>query len=189
MNKTLIATALFAASTLAHAESAIYAIDPTHTFVTFEANHFGTSTLRGRFDKKEGTVTLDKAGKSGKAEISIDAGSISTGVAPLDMHLKSKDFFNAAEFASAKFVADKFSFNGDKVSEVAGSLTLLGKTLPVTLKASNFNCYTNPLFKREVCGGDFETTIARSQWGMPFGINFGLPDNIRLLIQIEAIKQ
>ncbi|MEP6876269.1 MAG: YceI family protein, partial [Burkholderiales bacterium] len=70
-----------------------------------------------------------------------------------------------------------------------GTLTLLGKTQPVTLKASNFNCYTSPMLKREVCGGDFETTIARSQYGMAYGLNYGLPDNIRLLIQIEAIKQ
>ena len=74
MNKTLVAAAILAGAGLAHAESATYSIDPTHTFVTFEANHFGTSTLRGRFDKKEGSVTLDKAAKSGKAEITIDAG-------------------------------------------------------------------------------------------------------------------
>ena len=189
MNKTLIAVAIVATSALAHAEVATYAIDPTHTFVNFEANHFGTSTLRGRFDKKEGTVTLDKAGKSGKAEITIETGSVSTGVTPLDTHLKSKDFFNAAEFGTVKFTADKFSFAGDKVNEVAGTLTMLGKTQPVTLKASNFNCYISPMLKREVCGGDFETTIARSAYGMPFGINFGLPDNVRLLVQIEAIKQ
>jgi polyisoprenoid-binding protein YceI len=189
MNKTLIAAGILATATLAHAEVATYAIDPTHTFVTFEANHFGTSTLRGRFDKKEGTVTLDKAGKSGKADITIDATSVSTGVAPLDTHLKSKDFFNAEQFSTAKFSAEKFAFNGDKVSEVVGTLTLLGKSQPVTLKASNFNCYMSPMLKREVCGGDFETTIARSAYGMPFGLNFGLPDNIRLLIQIEAIKQ
>ena len=188
MTKTLLTCLLAAGAVTAHAESATYAIDPTHTFVTFEANHMGTSTLRGRFDRKEGTVTFDRAAKSGKAEITIDVGSINTGVAPLDSHLKSKDFFNAAENGSAKFVADKFNFNGDKVSEVAGTLTMMGKTLPVTLKASNFNCYTNPMFKREVCGGDFETTIARSQWGMAYGLP-GIPDSIRLLIQIEAIKQ
>ncbi len=186
---TALATVLTAAFGAARAEIATYAIDPTHTFVTFEATHFGTSTLRGRFDKKEGSVALDKAGKSGKADITIDTTSVSTGVAALDTHLKSKDFFNAAEFGTAKFSADKFAFNGDKVSELTGTLTLLGKTQPVTLKASNFNCYTSPMLKREVCGGDFETTIARSSYGMPYGLNYGLPDNIRLLIQIEAIKQ
>ena len=189
MTKTLLACLIAAGAITAHAESVTYAIDPSHTFVTFEANHMGTSTLRGRFDKKEGSVTLDKAGKSGKADITIDATSVDTGVAALDTHLKSKDFFNAAEFGTAKFSADKFAFNGDKVSEVAGTLTLLGKTQPVTLKASNFNCYINPMLKREVCGGDFETTITRTQYGMSYGLNYGLPDNIRLLIQIEAVKQ
>ena len=189
MTKALLACLLAAGVVTAHAESATYAIDPTHTFVTFEANHFGTSTLRGRFDKKEGSVTLDKASKSGKADITIDATSVDTGVAALDTHLKSKDFFNAAEFATAKFTADKFNFNGDKVGEVGGTLTLLGKTQPVTLKATNFNCYTSPMLKREVCGGDFETTITRSQYGMAYGLNYGIPDSIRLLIQIEAVKQ
>ncbi len=189
MHKTLIAAAAFAAAGLAHAEAATYNIDPTHTFVTFEASHFNTSTLRGRFDRKEGSVTFDRAARSGMADITIDVSSVSTGVAPLDSHLKSKDFFNAAVAPGVKFVGDKFSFNGDKVSAVVGNLTMNGKTLPVTLTAANFNCYTNPLLKREVCGGDFETTLTRSQWGMNYGLNFGLPDNIRLLIQIEAVKQ
>jgi len=102
---------------------------------------------------------------------------------------RSQDFFDAAQFPSGKFVADKFSFDGDKVTGVSGQLTLKDVTKPVTLKTDRFNCYVNPMFKREVCGGDFETTIARSQWGMNYGLNFGLPDNIRLLIQIEAVKQ
>ena len=190
MKNPLIATVLLAAAGFAQAQGASYSVDPTHTFVTFEALHFGTSTLRGRFDRKEGTVQLDLAAKTGKAEISIDIASVSTGVGPLDGHLKSKDFFDAAGHPSARFVGDKFAFDGDKVSEVNGTLTMLGKTRPVTLKASNFNCYQNPMLKREVCGGDFETTIKRSQWGMSYGIaDYGLPDNIRLLIQIEAIKQ
>ena len=189
MKHTLIALAALAAAGLVQAESVTYAIDPTHTFVNFEASHFNTSTLRGRFDRKEGAVVFDRQAKTGKAEITIDATSVSTGVGPLDGHLKSKDFFNAAETPQVKFVGDKFSFDGDKVSAVAGSLTMLGKTVPVTLKASRFNCYHHPMLKREVCGGDFETTIARSQWGMNYGLNYGLPDNIRLLIQIEAVKQ
>ena len=191
MTRTLIASALLASlvATAAHAAPATYAIDPTHTFVTFEAKHFGTSTNRGRFDKKEGTVQLDKAGKSGKVELSIDVASISTGTAAFDKHLQSADFFDVAKFPTAKFVADKFAFNGDKVSEVSGSLTLLGKTQPVTLKASQFNCYQNPMLKREVCGGDFETTIDRTAYGMNYGIQWGFPKDVRLVVQVEAVKQ
>lgn len=189
MKTLLIATAALAATGFAQAESATYIADPSHTFVNFEARHFGTSTLRGRFDKKEGSVTVDRVAKTGKVEFTIDTTSVSTGVAPLDTHLKSKDFFNAAEAPTARFTGDKVSFDDNKVTSVAGTLTMLGKTMPVTLTAGSFNCYEHPMLKREVCGGDFETTIARSQWGMSYGLTYGLPDNIRLLIQVEAIKQ
>ena len=86
--------ALFAMAGSALAQTGTYTIDPTHTFVTWEALHFGTSTSRGRFDKKEGTVEFDRAGKNGKVDITIDMASISTGVAPFDTHLKGKDFFD-----------------------------------------------------------------------------------------------
>ncbi len=190
MNKPLLAAALLATALgAAQAQSVTYAIEPTHTFAYFEIAHFGTSTIRVRLDKKEGTIQLDRAAKTGRAEVTIDMSSINSGVAPFDGHLKSKDLFNVADNPSAKLVADKFSFNGDKVSEIAGTLTLMGKSNPVTLKATNFNCYTNPLIKREVCGGDFETTIQRSQWGVNYGLPNVAPDNVRLLIQVEAIRQ
>jgi len=188
MKNALLLTALLAAVGAAQAQSATYAIDPTHTQVVFEAKHFGVSTNRGRWDKKEGTVTLDKAAKTGKVELTLDMASISTGIGPFDGHLKSKDFFAVEQHPTAKFVGEKFNFDGDKVASVNGTLTLLGKTNPVTLTASSFGCYENPRLKREVCGGDFETTIQRSQWGMGYGIP-GIPDNVRLLIQVEAIKQ
>ena len=172
----------------AQAQTATYTIDPTHTFVTFEASHFGTSISRGRFDKKEGTVQFDRAGKTGKIDISIDMASISTGVGPFDKHLQSADFFNAAAHPTARFLADGFVFEGDKVTRINGTLTLLGKIGPVVLTASRFNCYDSPIFKRQICGGDFETTIKRSQWGMNYGLP-GIPDDIRLVIQAEAIKQ
>lgn len=188
MNKHLAAATLgIALVATAHADT--YLIDPTHTFVTYEVTHFGTSTNRGRFDKKEGTVHFDRAAKTGKVEVMFDLSAVSTGVAAMDKHLQGAEFFDTARFPSARFVGDKFVFSGDKVTEVAGLLTLRDRTLPVTLKAKNFNCYMNPMLKREVCGGDFETTIKRSQWGVNFGLQLGIPDDVRLEIQIEAIKQ
>jgi len=187
--KSLLAAATLSLGLVAAAQANTYLIDPTHTFVNYEVAHFGTSTNRGRFDKKEGTVVFDRAAKTGKVEVMFELGSVSTGVAAMDKHLQSPDFFDTAKFPTAKFVGDKFVFNGDKVTEVVGNLTLRDKTMPVTLKAVNFNCYLNPMFKREVCGGDFETTIKRSQWGVNYGLQFGIPDDVRLEIQIEAIKQ
>jgi len=191
MNRTalvsLLATAALSAG-IAHAEPATYTVDPTHTFVTFEAKHFGTSTNRGRFDKKSGSVTIDAAAKTGKVDISIDMASINSGTDAFNNHLKSKDFFNAEAFPKSTFVSDKVIFEGDKVSAVVGTLTLLGKSQTVTLKANNYGCYQNPMLKREVCGGDFDTTITRSEYGMNYGLPF-IPDNVHLIIQIEAVKQ
>ena len=184
-----LAAAATLATGIAHAEMANYAIDPTHTFVTFEISHFGASVNRGRFDKKEGSVQLDKAAKAGKVEISFDTTSINSGTPAFDKHLQSADLFNAAQHPKITFVSDKFSFNGDKVSEVSGQLTLLGKTGPVTLKANQFNCYQSPMLKREVCGGDFEATIDRTQWGMNYGVDWGFAKNVRLVVQVEAVKQ
>lgn len=184
-----LAAAAVLSTGAAQAQSAAYAIDPTHTFVTFEIGHFGATTNRGRFDKKEGTVQFDRAGKTGKVEITVDTTSINSGTPPFDKHLQSADLFNAAKYPTIKFVSDKFSFNGDKVSEVSGQLTLLDKTNPVTLKATQFNCYQSPMLKREVCGGDFEATIDRTQWGLDYGVQYGFPKNVRLVVQIEAIKQ
>ena len=186
---SLLAVAAATAMTAGAAQAANYAIDPTHTFASFEISHFGAAVNRGRFDKKEGTVQLDKAGKSGKAEITFDVTSVNTGTPAFDKHLQSADLFDAAKHPTIKFVSDKFSFTGDKVSEVTGQLTLLGKTAPVTLKATQFNCYDSPMLKREVCGGDFEATIDRTQWGMNYGVEWGFPKHVRLVVQIEAVKQ
>ena len=191
MRTSLIALAAAAtlATGIAQAEPANYAIDPTHTFVTFEISHFGAAVNRGRFDKKQGSVQLDKAAKSGKVEITFDMTSVNTGTPSFDKHLQSADLFNAAQHPTMKFVADKFVFNGDKVASVEGQLTLLGKTGPLTLKANQFACYDSPMLKREVCGGDFEGTIDRTQWGMNYGVEWGFPKNVRLVVQVEAVKQ
>ena len=191
MRTSLIALAAAAtlATGIAQAEPVSYAIDPTHTFVTFEISHFGAAVNRGRFDKKQGSVQLDKAAKSGKVEITFDMTSVNTGTPSFDKHLQSADLFNAAQHPTMKFVADKFVFNGDKVASVEGQLTLLGKTGPLTLKANQFACYDSPMLKREVCGGDFEGTIDRTQWGMNYGVEWGFPKNVRLIAQIEAVKQ
>ena len=194
MRKNLLAlaaalTTTFAAMGTAQAEAVNYAIDHTHTFATFEISHFGASVNRGRFDKKEGSVQLDKAKKAGKVEITFDVASINTGTDAFNKHLQSAELFDVAKHPTMKFVSDKFVFKGDKVSKVEGQLTLLGKTGPVTLNAKQFACYENPMLKREVCGGDFEATIDRTQWGMNYGVEWGFPKNVRLVVQVEAVKQ
>lgn len=193
MKKSLVslglAAVLSAVSAGVQAQSASYAIDPTHTFATFEIGHFGTSTNRGRFDKKQGNVTLDRAAKTGSVDLSLEIASINTGTEAFNKHLQSAEIFNAAQHPQARFVGNKFVFDGDKLSAVEGQLTLLGKTNPVTLKANQFNCYQNPMLKREVCGGDFEATIDRTQWGVNYGVDWGFPKAVRVVVQVEAVRQ
>ncbi|MDB5828604.1 MAG: polyisoprenoid-binding protein [Variovorax sp.] len=170
------------------AKGANYVVDPTHTFVMYEMGHYGTTTNRGRFSTKDGGVQIDATGQSGKVDITMDMSSINTGVDLLNRHVQSKDFFNIAEFPTGRFVADRIAINGDKVAEVPGTLTLMGQTRPVTLKANRFNCYVSPLINRQVCGGDFETTVERSDWGITWGLNFGFENKVKLLVQVEAIN-
>ena len=66
-NKLLIA-ALGAALAVPAFAADSYTIDPRHTHPTYEINHFGWSTQRGRFDNVTGKITLDRAAKSGTVD-------------------------------------------------------------------------------------------------------------------------
>ena len=190
MKKTFFVAAALWACTGAQAQSAVYKIDPSHTHASWEAKHFGTSTNRGQWDKTDGEITLDKTAKTGKVDVTIDMASINTGVAPFNTHLKSEAFFDVANHPTARFVGDKLKFEGDKLVEVSGDLTIRGKTNAATLKAIAYNCYMHPSLKREICGGDFETIVRRSA----FNVNWGVvekftADDIKVSIQVEAVKQ
>jgi polyisoprenoid-binding protein YceI len=186
-NLTLLAlVALGAVCLPSHA--AKYTLDPNHTFASFEISHFGISTIRGRFDRKEGSVEFDRAAKTGKIAITIDTSSISTGLPVFDRILRGSALFDVAAHPTAKFASDNLVFEGDNITEVIGNFTLLGKTLPLTLKAVNFGCRTAALTRQEICGGDFEATFDRSTYGMDYAVSFGMAKTVKLVIQIEAIK-
>lgn len=186
--KTWAPLLLAAAAAGAAAQPVDYAFDLTHTFASFEVLRAGTSTVRGRWDRKQGTLQIDRAAKRGRVEITVDMASINTGVPALNTLLQGPEVFDAAAHPEARFVGERFVFDGDRVAEVAGTLTLRGQARPLTLKATRFNCYTSPLFKREVCGGDFEATLARSAWGLGAGLPATVADDVRLLVQVEAVR-
>jgi polyisoprenoid-binding protein YceI len=190
MKKNILAMsalALLVTATFASAAPVTYTVDPTHTSVTAESRHFGTSTVRSHFEAKSGSITIDSAAKTGSAVIDIDVTSVLTGVPKLDTHLKTDAFFDAATYPDATFTSKQFTFDGDKVTQITGDLTMHGKTAPITLTSTNYNCYLNPNFKKQVCGGDFETTIQRTQWDVKYLVPF-VSDETKLKIQIEASK-
>ena len=187
---SLMAVAATLALGATAAQAASYEIDPAHTHTTFEIGHFGTSTNRARFDKTTGSIELDRAHHRGRVDVSIHTDTISSGTEHFDAHLKSADLFDSARYPTVRFVSDRFVFQGDKLVSVPGQLTLLGKTHPVTLKAVHFNCYKSPMFNgREVCGGEFETNIDRTQWGMDYLVKMGMPTSVHLITQIEAVQK
>jgi polyisoprenoid-binding protein YceI len=172
----------------AAAEIQTYTIDPAHTRPTYEVIHLGYSLQRGRFNKTSGKITVDTTAKTGSADITIDATSIDSGVPKLDEHLKSEDFFNVAKNPTITFKAVNFAFDGERVKNVAGDLTMNGVTKPVTLTANLFQCAPHPMNKKPQCGGDFITTVKRSD----FGIKYGIPavgDDVTLRIPVEAIRE
>jgi len=170
------------------APGATYVIDPTHTFVIYEIGHYATSTNRGRFGIRSGTVRIDAGGSSGSIDITIDVASVSTGVDALDRHLQSREFFDVAAHPVARFAADRITFSNTKVTAAEGALTIKGVTRPMTLQGRRFNCYLSPELRRQVCGGDFETTVRRSEFGIDWGLGVGFDDEVRLLVQVEAVR-
>lgn len=164
-----------------------YTADPMHTYALFSVSHFGFSTMHGRFDKSSGKITLDRAAKNGTVDIAIEAASVSTGYAKRDEHLKSPDFFNAAEFPEISYKSSSVKFKGDTPASVEGKLTLLGVTKPVTLTIDAFKCGANPMNQKQECGAAASAQIKRSDFGMKAFLP-GVGDDIRLEFEIEAYK-
>jgi polyisoprenoid-binding protein YceI len=165
-----------------------YALDPSHTKVYWETRHFGTSTHRGRFDSVEGSIVLDRDAGRGEVSISIATASISSGVPALDKVLRGSSFLASDAHPAAYFVASRLRFDGERVSDLTGEFTLRGVSRPLTLRSERFTCRTDEQLKREVCGGDFEAEILRSDYGSTFGLPF-VGDKVRLLIAVEGIRQ
>jgi polyisoprenoid-binding protein YceI len=181
------AATLAAAALPALAEVETYNIDPRHTFPAYEVGHLGYSFQRGRFNKTQGKITLDTAAKKGSAEVAIDVDSVSSGVDKLDEHLRGEDFFGAAKNPQIVFKSSDLAFEGDRVKQARGSLTINGITRPVTLDVTHFKCGMNPMLMRKVCGADMTATIKRSEFGMKYALPM-LADEVVLRINVEAIK-
>jgi polyisoprenoid-binding protein YceI len=179
--------ALLAGSALAAPTT--YNLDPTHTYPSFAADHFGgISTWRGKFTKSSGTVTLDRAAKKGAVDVTIDVASIDTGNAPLDKHVKTAEFLDVAKYPTASFKGSSIRFDGETPVAVAGEFTFHGVTKPLTLKIDAFKCFVNPMLKREVCGAEASAQFDRADYGVDWGVSYGFKTLTQLQIQVEGIK-
>lgn len=193
MRKILFAAAL-TLPVAAQASPENYTLDPYHTYPYFEIDHLGVSTVRGMFRKSSGKFSVDSAAKSGSVEINVETASIDTGDGDKgsrprtrDEHLRTADFFNVAEFPRMTFRSTGVRFAGDNPAEIAGTLTLLGVTRPLTLKLERWVCRENPMRKRQMCGGNASGTLKRSDFGMKYGLP-GVGDELKLYFAFEGYK-
>ena len=190
-SKLLIAAMLAAGVSMgASAAEATYQLDPTHTYPSFETDHFGGASIwRGKFNKSSGSFTLDTAAKKGTLDVTIDLTSVDIGNDTLDAELKGDKFFDTAKFPTAVYKGTSFKFKGDVPVEVIGTLTLHGVTKPVNLKVLSYKCYMNPMVKKEVCGTDSLATFNRDDFGVDYGKAYGFKMPVTLRIQAEGVKQ
>jgi len=182
-----LVVAAFAASSAIAFAADTYTIDPGHTYPSFEADHMGISVLRGKFNKSSGTVTLDRAAKTGTLDITIDPSSLDFGNEKLNVHAKGPDMFDVAKFPTVTYKGKSIKFNGDVPASVDGELTLHGVTMPVTLTINKFKCINHPMLKKEVCGADATAEFKRSDFGISYGLPLLAPE-VKLAIEVEALK-
>ena len=182
--RSLIAVAIAAVSLSALAVDN-YTVDPQHTYPSLEFTHMGISTWRGRFNKTSGKITLDRAAKTGTAQIQVDVTSIDFGHALMKKFALAEDWLNPKKFPRMTYKGT-IVFTGDTPTSVDGQLTLLGVTKPLTLKINSLKCIEHPMFKKEVCGADAEGEMNRLEWGMK---EYPEGAKIRLRIQVEANKE
>ena len=164
-----------------------FAIDPANTHVHWEIVHFGTSTLRGRFDAITGTLMLDRDAHAGAAAIDIATGSVSSGTPVFDGVLRGRYLLSTEAFPTARFNATRFVFDADRLTAVEGTLTLRDESHPLTLRAQRFSCRRDDS-GREICGGDFETEFRRSLFNITHSLPF-VADKMRVVVQIEAFRR
>jgi polyisoprenoid-binding protein YceI len=167
-----------------------YEVDPAHTYPSFEADHMGgLSVWRGKFDKSSGLVVLDREKSTGTVEITVDTTSIDFGHEKLNEHAKSAEMFDVTKYPKATFKGTLTNFKNGVPTQVQGEFTLHGVTKPLTLTINQFLCKPNPMTKKEVCGADASATFNRSDFGISFGDKYGFKQDVKLAIQVEAVRQ
>jgi polyisoprenoid-binding protein YceI len=167
-----------------------YQIDPSHTYPSFETDHFGgLSTWRGKFNSSSGTIVMDNEVQSGTLEIAIDAASIDLGHERMNQHVKSDDMLDVAKFPTATYVGKLTRFENGAPTAVDGTLTLHGITKPVALTIDRFKCMKHPVSGKEVCGANAVGRFNREDFGVSYGKDRGFNMDVTVQVQIEAVRE
>ena len=184
-----LATALFATSGVAFAAPVSYKMDPNHTDVTASWSHFGFSNPIAHFGQVDGTIVhdADNVGQS-SVKVTIPLAGLNSHVGAFDEHLRSADFFDAAQYPAITFTSTKVEAAGEGKLRVFGDLTIKDITKPVVLDVTINKIGEQPMAKKPAAGFDATTTIKRSE----FGVGLYAPnvsDEVVIRITTEALGE
>lgn len=166
--------------------SGTYVIDPTHTMVLAQWNHFGFSNPSANFGDAKGEIRINAEDMSqSSVTVTLPLSGLSSFSKAFDEHLAKSDFFDVARFPEARFASTKVEPLGGNRYAVTGDLTLKDKTLPVTLEATLNGAGNHPMKNVPTLGFDATARIKRSD----FGLGLHAPhvgDEVSLRITTEA---
>ncbi|WP_370248381.1 YceI family protein [Nocardioides sp.] len=169
-----------------------YTIDPTHTRLGFVARHAMVTKVRGQFTDFSGTAHIDAANPAASTvSLTIGVGSVDTGVADRDGHLRSGDFFDIEQFPEITFVSTEVSRDGSTWS-ITGDLTIKGTAKSVTIEFDEVGSAQDP-FGNTRLGFEGAATINRKDWGLVWNaaLETGgvlVSEKIKLEFDVSAIK-
>lgn len=152
------------------------------------------STVTGKFSKFDATVeTEGEDFMTAKVTFTADLDSISTNNEQRDGHLKSADFFDAAQHPQLKFVATKYeNVDNDGSYEVYGDLTIRGVTKQVKLDAEFGGVIKDP-WGNTRAGISISGKINRKDFGLSWHAvteagGLVVSDDVRIHVNLEFIK-
>jgi polyisoprenoid-binding protein YceI len=185
--RLLSAAALLAfAAAPAFAAPVTYQLDPTHTNVLAQWNHLGFSNPSANFGDVEGTLVYDAADVANSSvQVSLPLTGLESFSAKFNEHLRSADFFDAAQFPKATFKSTRVEAAGEGKLKVTGDLTIKDVTRPVVLDVTLNKAGDHPMAKVPAIGFDATATISRTEFGVGAYVpNVG--DKVTLRITTEA---
>lgn len=176
--------------------SGTYATDPNHSLVGWRLDHLGFNDYFGILGDAAGTLVLDTENLANSTvDVTVPLNSPTVASAGLRDHLLragadggAPDFFGPNP-EPARFVSTAVHQTGEDTAHIMGNLTFNGQTHPVTIEAELAGMGTNMMSRKETVGFHGTTTITRSQWGMGWGTQFGLGDEVELDITVAFEKQ
>jgi polyisoprenoid-binding protein YceI len=168
--------------------------DTVHSSVSFSVRHMMISRVHGSFKIWSGVLETDDANPANsKVQVTIDAASIDTKEPPRDEHLRSADFFDAANHPNITFESTGAQKVGSQHYKVTGNLTIRGVSKPVTLDTEYFGRQKDP-WGGERAGFSAKTSIDRKDFGLVFNIaldggGFVVGDKVDITLDVQAVKE